>query len=198
MKRPAANFATGSSQGKHPEIGPLLRTERLVLDPLRTSDSRALGRLFAQKDVRRHLAVGALTPAQALNFADEVIERSRDELAEAGYAALAIRLTVGGEARGYCGLRPLPDRITAVELVFALDPSLWGRGLATEAVRCVLHWGRTIAGVREVVGLCRAENARSRSVMLAAGMREDGQTERYYGETLTVYRIAASRQEDDV
>lgn len=166
-----------------------LHTPRLLLRPFADTDTTSVATLFADERVTRFLAIGRLSEAGARRFAAEFVRQSGDELREAGYATLAVRRREDDRFLGYCGLRPLPDRISAAELVFALAPPHWHRGYAREAVGAVLHWAGTIAGLREVLSLVRPEHGRSRAVMAAAGMRHAGQTTRYYGESLSLYRL---------
>ena len=160
--------------------------------------------LFADGAVRKHLSLGSLDAKGALNFAASFIAASRDEWRDGGCGALAVvPRGPGGKsdgkfsgqsdrpsqqpAIGYCGLRLLPDRITAVELLYALAPTHWGRGLATEAAGASLDWGFANLAVREIQAFTRAEHAASRRVLEKLGLRHLGETDRYYGETLVVY-----------
>mgnify|MGYP003671294604 CR=1 FL=1 len=169
--------------------GPPLRTVRLHLTNFQETDVDAMAAMFADTEVRRHLAVGDFSAAGARRFAGEFVRQSRDELREAGYAALAVRAIDSDTALGYCGLRPLPDRISAAELVYALARPHWHQGLTREAVAAVLDWAHTLPGLREIVAMTRPDHTRSRAVMVASGMQYDGVSERYYGETLALYRL---------
>lgn len=168
---------------------PDLRTARLRLSVFTADDVDALTGLLGDADVRRYLSVGDLTRDDARRFATEFVRQTADEMREAGYAALAVRRGDGGQALGYCGLRPLPDRITAAELVYALSPPYWHQGLTREAVAAVLEWAESLQGLKEVLSMTRPEHRRSRAVMAACGLTYAGETSRYYGETLALYRL---------
>jgi len=165
-------------------------TSRLLLRPFTAGDLPALAELFADVAVQRHLAVGHMAPDGARNFAATFMRASHDEWREGGCGVLSI-MPRGGEGAaapiGYCGLRHLPDRISAVELVYALGQGHWGQGLATEAARAVVDWGFANLPVREVLALTRPGHMASRRVMEKAGMLFQGETDRYYGETLATY-----------
>lgn len=161
-------------------------------------DQAVMTALFADDAVRRYLALGRLGQKGAANFAASFIAGSQDEWRDGGCGALAIALreTDGGDGRagenlviGYCGLRLLPDRISAVELLYALLPVHWGRGLATEAATAVLHWGFANLAVHEIQAFTRSEHLASRRVMEKLGMGYLGETDRYYGETLAAYGL---------
>jgi ribosomal-protein-alanine N-acetyltransferase len=76
----------------------------------------------------------------------------------AGRAGLAAS-TIGGE--------------DVVELVWTITPTLWGRGLATEAGTAALATAATL-GVGEVVAVTLPANRASQRVMEKLGLRWDG------------------------
>ncbi len=169
-----------------------LNTRRLRLRPLVAEDQCALAALFADRSVRQHLAMADLSQHGAAGFAAGFIASSRDEWRDGGCGALAVVSRAPGSqdsAIGYCGLRLLPDRISAVELLYALAPVHWGQGLATEAAGAVLKWGFENLAVREIQAFARSEHTASRRVMEKLGLHYLGETGRYYGETLAAYGL---------
>lgn len=167
----------------------LLQARGLVLRPLDGRDLTPIARLFGLPEVRRHLAVEIEGGAAATRFADEFIERSRDEFRLSGSGAMAIVLRRRVGTVGYCGLRPLPDRLQARELMYAVHPACWGRGVATEAGRAVLDWGFATLPLDEVLGMSRPENTASRRVLEKLSMAYDGLSDRYYDPPLALYRL---------
>src|SRR5262249_33897402 len=74
-----------------------------------------------------------------------------------------------GRFVGWCGIgywHEMPD----VELGYTVAPRCWGRGLATEAVRCVLRYAFGVVRLPRVVGVARVGNVASQNEMLKAGM----------------------------
>ncbi|MDP6343896.1 MAG: GNAT family N-acetyltransferase [Alphaproteobacteria bacterium] len=166
-----------------------MATSRLRLRRFDDGDLPLLTELFADHSVRRYLAVGRMDRVAALDFAAEFIRRSEGELSEAGCGALALTRKADGRPIGYCGLRPLPDRIRAVELLYAVAPDCWGNGYASEAARAVVDWGFAVLLIDEIHGFTRPEHGASRRIMEKLGMRYRGDTDRYYGETLAFYAL---------
>lgn len=76
----------------------------------------------------------------------------------------------------------------AVELPWALVPSRWGEGLATEAALAAIAAARSL-GLSEVVSLTLVENDASRRVMAKAGLRFAGRVE-HGGLPHLLYRLA--------
>lgn len=153
-------------------------TSRLVLRRFTQADLPALADLFADTAVQEYLAVGLLGPRGAREFAASFIRASDDEWREGGCGVLAMvprgDEDGGNGARdhdpdqprntqliGYCGLRHLPDRVSAVEIVYALAQDRWGQGLAAEAARAALAWGFDNLDVREILAFTRPPRAGS-------------------------------------
>ena len=183
-----------------------LATPRLRLRPFKAADPgdlTALTDLFADEAVQKYLAVGPMGPKGAKNFAKTFIRASADEWREGGLGVLAVvpleavpfEAVADDRASsipapaviGYCGLRHLPDRISAVELVYALAQRHWGQGLATEAAGAVINWGLANFDMVEILAFTRPEHVASRRVMEKVEMAFQGETDRYYGKTLAVY-----------
>ena len=70
----------------------------------------------------------------------------------------------------------------AVEVGWALHPSAWGRGIATEAARALVERARE-AGLERVHAVVYAGNARSMAVCDRLGMTRLGPTTQWYGTT---------------
>ena len=145
--------------------------------------------------MQEYLAVGLMGPKGARAFAETFIRASDDEWREGGCGVMAMVPRGGGDGAGnatlvsYCGLRHLPDRISTMEVVYALRQDRWGQGLATEAARAVLDWAFETPPVREIKAFTRPPHAASRRVMEKARMEFQGETDRYYGEMLAVYSV---------
>jgi ribosomal-protein-alanine N-acetyltransferase len=111
---------------------PAFETERLALRPLSGGDLDAVHRISNDPLVRRYLWDDQPVSKGAV---EGVISRSLNAFAEEGFGLFGVRLRDGGgELIGYCGLLHL-GVTERVELLYALLPAWWGRGLATEAAR---------------------------------------------------------------
>jgi RimJ/RimL family protein N-acetyltransferase len=63
------------------------------------------------------------------------------------------------------------------ELSYTFDPTVWGQGFATEAVRRVLDYSRDVLRLSYVISAIQPQNARSRRVAERCGARAAGQME---------------------
>ncbi len=163
-----------------------LLTERLVLVPFSDEDAPALLAQWNDLEVRRYLFDDEAVP---LSVVQEQIAASRGNFSRLGCGYFTLRLREApDDVIGFAGLRSFgdPERI---ELLYALLPRYWGRGLATEASRAVLDHAFRDLGLSEVWAGADPPNEASFRVMERLGMslRQEltigGRLARYYGAT---------------
>ena len=87
-----------------------------------------------------------------------------------GFGVWAVEERASGELIGHCGLGAL-EEIPEVEVLYALAPAHWGKGLATEAARASVRFGFEQAGLSRIIALAFPNNVGSRRVMEHAGLR---------------------------
>jgi [ribosomal protein S5]-alanine N-acetyltransferase len=151
---------------------PALETARLVLRPLAETELDAVHRVSNDPQVRRYLWDDQPVSRAAV---EGVISRSLEAFAEGGFGLFGVRLRDGdGELVGYCGLLHL-GVTERVELLYALLPDWWGRGLATEAARACLRFAFEEAGLESVVAGTDPPNSASLRVIEKLGMRPVGE-----------------------
>lgn len=159
-----------------------LETERLTLVPLAHPDGDALHRLLTHPDVRRFLLDDVVVSRE---WTDEHIRRSTELFEAEGYGLWALREKDAATLRGFAGYAHFfePPRL---QLLYAVDPARWGRGLASEAARAVVRHGFERLGFAEVRASTDSPNVRSIRVLERLGMRferatvEDGRETIHY------------------
>ena len=146
---------------------PTLASDRLRLRPFASDDESALLALFNIPEVRRYLwddlPVSRATVAETIAWTRTALHRD-------GLGHFTLRLAEEPErVRGFAGLRPFgePERI---ELLYALEPRLWGRGLATEAAQALLAYGFARLDLAEIFAGADPPNTASFRVMERLGM----------------------------
>lgn len=107
-----------------------------------------------------------------------------------GYAQWRVAERAGDSLVGIAGLQPL-DGGPDVELTYALVPSAWGAGYATEAGAAVLEFGFARAGLERVTGIAKPENEGSLAVLRKLGLRPLG-VARYWGREWAKYELTAA------
>jgi ribosomal-protein-alanine N-acetyltransferase len=164
----------------------VLETARLRLRPVTAEDVDALHGLFVLPDVRRFLWDDvAIERARAAT----VVEGSRVSFAQRQVGLRLVHLADAGTMIGFCGLQPWGDG-AEVELLYALDPRWWGRGLATEAAVAALADGFASTRLERIYGFTDAPNVASARVMEKAGMTRDEAAGRARGLVAYVARRA--------
>jgi RimJ/RimL family protein N-acetyltransferase len=152
---------------------PSVETERLMLRPWRPAeDLDPLAALNAEPEVMRW--VSPHRPLRRDETAAQ-LERFVRHWDEHGYGLWAV-VPRDGDAGciGFAGLAIpsfLPEVLPAVEVGWRLAPAWWGRGLATEAARASVAFGFERVGLRAIISIIEAGNARSMRVAEKLGMR---------------------------
>jgi ribosomal-protein-alanine N-acetyltransferase len=167
---------------------PVLHTERLVLRPFTPSDEETLFRLWNDADVRRFLWDDQPVARETVR---EQIAQSQADFRERGHGLFLVERA--DAVIGAAGLFRLPGEAW-VELIYALLPSAWGQGLATEAARAVLRFGFESAGLEEILAGADLANAASLRVIERLGMT--GEHERVVGPARVPVRYRRMRRED--
>ncbi len=150
--------------------GPVLRTKRLVLEPFSEEHVDRLLTLFRAPEVRRFL------------LDDQVVDRewmvsevaTSEALFEShGYGLWALREKEDEGIIGAVGYRFFHEP-PELQIVVALFPSWWGRGLATEACREAIRYGFEEVGFERIAADADAENEESLRLMERLGMHFEG------------------------
>jgi RimJ/RimL family protein N-acetyltransferase len=125
---------------------------RLHQDPLAMATLSADGQPLAEEQTRA-----------SLNNSLEHWERH-------GFGVWTFRDLVDSAFVGYCGLRcDVVEGRDEVELLYALLPAYWGRGLASEMAAAVLAIGFERLGLTDVIAYTLTTNRASRRVIEKAG-----------------------------
>jgi len=144
----------------------MITTARLVLREWRDDDADPLARLHESAEMMRYLG-GPMSRAAC----DEMLTRLRTHWETRGFGAWAVEHE--GRLAGMVGIivpRWESRFMPCVEILWRLDPALWGRGLVTEAARASLRDGFEEHGFDEVLAFTVPKNERSWRVMERLGM----------------------------
>jgi RimJ/RimL family protein N-acetyltransferase len=158
-----------------------LRTERLILRPVRVGDVDELVAMHADPVTRR--VFGEWTRDRV----EDWVDRSVREWEERGHGKLTILDRESGTFIGRSGLRFWPE-FEEVEVGWVLMPAARGRGVATEAGRACIEWGFRDFALPYVTAYIGPANANSIAVAERLGMtplREDV----LHGEPIVVHAL---------
>lgn len=144
-----------------------IRTERLLLRPIASTDVDALHRFWTDPSVRKYLWDNEVISKETV---EQIVRDSEQCFRDIGAGLFAIEALDGpGELVGFCGLRRMhePDQ---VELLYGILPRYWGEGMVSEAARAVLRHGFDHCGLSRIMGATDTPNQRSVRVMQRLGM----------------------------
>ena len=149
---------------------PTLKTERLLLRRPNAGDVGSIMAIVGDWDVVRRLArvPHPYRETDAHFFLNTVVVNEW---------VWAITWQESRELVGMVGLTPEADRDTA-ELGYYVARAHWGKGIATEAARSVIHYGIHSLGLRRIRSGHFADNPASGRVLSKLGFVETGRSER--------------------
>ncbi len=168
----------------------VLSTPRLTVRQFTPADVDDLHAICGDRRVMRYVGDGMLLSRQRCA---EWIDESLVDYSTRGYSAWAVE--VGGEATlaGYCGIVAARRRADP-EIIYALRPGLWGRGLASELVPALLDHGFNSCRLPRLIATVRPENRASQRVVEKAGMHCAGEELAAEGILLLIYGLDAPQE----
>ncbi len=152
----------------------ILDTERLLVREFDEGDAAPFYLMGSDPAVIRYTG----DPGGGLKSVEHGLEvlrtRTLADYQKYGYGRWACVLKANGEVIGFAGLKYLPE-LQEVDIGYRLLPAYWGRGLATEACRAILDYGRTRLGLERIIGLVDPANVASVRVLEKLGLTPVGQ-----------------------
>lgn len=145
----------------------LLTSRRTELRPFAAADAGEILRVFRDADVRRYLLDDKLVSAE---WVDDEIAASDERFERIGAGLWSIRLAGAPAIIGFTGFREFFDP-PQLQLLYALLPAHWGRGLATEAAARVCQHAFEDLAFAEISAAIDVPNNASAEVLERLGMR---------------------------
>jgi RimJ/RimL family protein N-acetyltransferase len=170
-----------------------LMTDRLFLRPWTVDDADAAWHVYGSSEVAHWLSPEMdIVPdpdTMRLLLQQWIAEDERGAPPTGRWAIehLDDKRVVGGVALLY-----LPPGGEDLEIGLQLAPEEWGQGFATEAGLAVAAEALQHHHVEEVFAVVRPQNTRAAAMAHRWGMEWAGETEKYYGMLLQVYRLRAA------
>lgn len=179
--------------------GSRIHTPRLTLRPWAGPDAEAACAIYGADEVSRWMAP-APDPVPDVTSMTELIARwvSESQSLEPPEGRWAVELRESGELVGGASLLPLPPESEDLEISWQLAPTMWGQGLASEAGHAVAHQAfESDSAIEELFAVVRPRNNRGAATARRVGMEWVGETEKYYGLRLQVYRLRKGDLDDN-
>lgn len=167
----------------------VIETARLRLEPWDDSHFEQFARFMRDPAVIRFIRADPLDRDRAL----EQHERSLDEWALNGFGKRAV---FDADTDAWLGFTELSrvgpgkgSRDDDIEVGYFVEPSQWGKGIATEAAAAARDEAFDQTGILELIGRCRVENTASARVLEKVGFRLLRLFQLVDGIVVEVYRL---------
>ena len=147
-------------------------TPRLTLRAWHADDLDAFAGLTADPRVMRHMGDGSLLDRARTAEWITVANRNREKW---GFGTHAVVVRDSGAVIGWAGLIHSDNaQDTAAEIIYALAPSCWGQGYATELARGIIDWAWQHSALQRIVATIMPDNAGSIAMMSKLGFISQG------------------------
>jgi RimJ/RimL family protein N-acetyltransferase len=150
------------------------QTERLLARPPTPDDRAFYHAHFTQPEIEAWLRPSPLPPFTA-QVIDELVDGDQAHWRDHGFGPWILIEKESGAFAGRGGLAwTSVEGAAEVELPWSIEPTLQGRGLATEAALAACNHAREL-GLEQVIALVLPTNVPSQRVAQKAGFEEDGE-----------------------
>jgi RimJ/RimL family protein N-acetyltransferase len=123
-------------------------------------------------DVARYQSWEGITEAEARALIQEV--KVIQPWTPGEWLQIAIELKETGLLVGDCAMKIEEDDDRQAEIGYTLSRAYQGRGIAREAVSCVLEYAFASLGLHRVIAITDCENAPSVALLERLGLRREG------------------------
>ncbi|MFE7660510.1 MULTISPECIES: GNAT family N-acetyltransferase [Streptomyces] len=144
---------------------PTLRTDRLLLEPYVPADEDGFVEFFMDARVSRWMGDGPWPEADYRATFARIFDHA---YASDGFDVWVVRQD--GRLVGHAEIKPAKV-VEGHELIYALAPEMWGRGLGTELARAVVAHGFGTLNLEQVHATVAEPNTASLAVLRRLGFR---------------------------
>ncbi|HVH27429.1 MAG TPA: GNAT family protein [Vicinamibacterales bacterium] len=149
---------------------PLLRSGKVTLRELRTSDAQALWAFINTDEVRRYLAI---PPATVEGF-ERFISWTHRQRAAGLQATLAVTVEGFDSPVGLFQLREIEPGFGTGEWGFAIGSAFWGTGVFRTGAQLMMHLAFDVIGVHRLEARACLANVRGNAALKKIGAVQEG------------------------
>jgi [ribosomal protein S5]-alanine N-acetyltransferase len=149
---------------------PLLRSGKVTLRELRTSDAQALWAFINTDEVTRYLAV----PPETVEGFERFISWTHRQRAVGAQATLAVTVEGFDSPVGLFQLREIEPGFGTGEWGFAIGSAFWGTGVFRTGAQLMMHLAFDVIGVHRLEARACLANARGNAALKKLGAVQEG------------------------
>jgi RimJ/RimL family protein N-acetyltransferase len=149
-----------------------LETARLRLRHFRDADLALFMAYRNDPEVARYQGWESIGEPEARAFIQE--QKEVQPGIPGQWFQIAVELKETGMLIGDCALKIMEHDERQAEIGYTLSRAYQGRGIATEAVSCVLEYAFVTLGLHRVIAITDCENAASVALLEHLGLRREG------------------------
>ncbi len=150
---------------------PILKTERLILRPLRMRDAKDLFAYAQDPEVSRHVLWDA---HESIWDSRQFLRAAIRQYRRGQPGSFAIVLKDSGRMIGTIGFMWINVDYKSGEVGYSLGRDYWNKGIMTEALREVVRFGFEDLGLNRIEAQHEVSNPASGKVMAHVGMQFEG------------------------
>lgn len=166
--------------------GLIIQTQRLTLRPWQLGDVDEALTIFGTDDVTGWLVPSLDRVTDAPTMRDRLSRWMAPVEPPLGHWAVVDHDS--DQVVGSGQIIPLPPENRDLVIGYGIAPKWWGHGFGTEAGHALAHYAFE-NGQDEIFALVRTRNRRAEATARKIGMEWVGETEKYFGLRLNVYRL---------
>lgn len=153
-------------------VSVVIRTERLLLRDLQSSDLEAVRKYSSDPEVVQYMDWGPNTDKDDKEF----LERSKAARKETPRRNFTLAIVMKDTKRliGSCGIHESNPADREGWIGYCLNRQYWGRGFGTETAKSLLDFGFDDLRLHRIFATCVPANTASAHVLEKAGMRLEG------------------------
>ena len=163
----------------------VIETPRLILRHITLEDTEALAAIYADPIVMEFIT-NPLSQLETKQKIEKIIKRYEQHGYSFGLWATIYK--TNNQLVGRCGIKPLDNKCSELEIAYLLAKEYWGKGLATEAAIAIKNYGFEKIGCNRLISLIDSDNIASQKVALKTGLTYEKDIE-MEGEHLRVYAV---------
>lgn len=146
----------------------VLQTERLILRRMTLDDAAFMLEALNEPSFIQNVADRGVRTAK--DAADYIRTKIMPSYEQSGFGFYVVELKATGEPIGVCGIVKR-ETMEDVDVGYALLDRFSGYGYAYEAAAAVMEYGRTVHGLKRIVGFTAPGNHRSIKLLEKLGLR---------------------------